>query len=89
MEETRSSPPSGRRGWKHWLSGWRAGLVGLVCVVSAAAFALGWWRTGGASLVALALAMVPCGIACALGLCILDRGKTKPHCHSGKAAPQP
>ena len=68
MEETHSSSPSGRHGWKRWLSGWRA---------------------GGASLVALALAMIPCGIACALGICVLDRSKTKPHCDSGKSTSQP
>ncbi|HEY7610891.1 MAG TPA: hypothetical protein VIF14_16805 [Alphaproteobacteria bacterium] len=89
MEETHPSPPSGRQGWKRWLSGWRAGLVVFVCVVSAAALAFGWWRAGSASLVALALAMIPCGIACALGICVLDRSKTKAHCHSGKATPRP
>ncbi len=89
MEETHSSSPSGRHGWKRWLSGWRAGLAVYFCVVSAAAFAFGWWRAGGASLVALALAMIPCGIACALGICVLDRSKTKPHCDSGKSTSQP
>ena len=79
-----AASPSPPRLWKRWLSGWRAGLLVLICVASAAFFAFGWWRAGGASLLALAIAMIPCGIACALGLCLMDRGKSKADCHSGK-----
>jgi hypothetical protein len=74
------------QGWRRFLDGWRAGLVVLVCAIIGAAFAFGWWRAGGAGLLALALATIPCGIACALGICILDRRKAKSHCHSGDAA---
>ena len=73
-------------GWRRFLEGWRAGVIVLICAITGAAFAFGWWHAGGAGLLALALATLPCGIACALGLCILDRRKAKSHCHSGEAA---
>ena len=82
-------PAAGARPWRRWRDGWRAGLLVLVCVVTGAAFAFGWWRAGGAGLLTLALAMLPCGIACALGLCVLERGKaSKARCH-GKAPSHP
>jgi len=58
----------------------------LVCVASGAAFAFGWGRLGGAGILTLALAMLPCGIACALGICVLERGKAKGRCHADGAA---
>jgi hypothetical protein len=85
MENPTPANPPHTHGWRRFASGWRAGLIVLICIISGAAFAFGWWRAGGAGILALALAMLPCGIACALGLCVLDRRKTKNHCHTGGA----
>ena len=57
----------------------------LVCMASGSAFAFGWWRLGGTGILILALVMLPCGIACALGICMLERGKAKRHCHADAA----
>jgi len=67
-----------------WLRGWRAGVMVLICVVATAALALGWHRFASLSFLALLLAILPCGIACALGICFLDRrqaSRSKPACH--------
>jgi hypothetical protein len=83
LEHVSIGKAGSRAGWT-WLQGWRAGLVVLICVVAAAALLLGWHRFASFSFLGLLLAILPCGIACALGICFLDRrkaGSKKPACH--------
>nr|WP_281722591.1 hypothetical protein [Nitrosomonas nitrosa] len=79
---------SSRRELNHgkwaWLRGWRAGVIMLSCAVAAAALLLGWHRVASVSFLALAVAALPCGVACALGIWLLDRRKGAGNCHGGE-----
>jgi hypothetical protein len=56
----------------------------LSCAVAAAALFLGWHRVASVGFLALAVAALPCGIACAAGFWLLDRRKGAGNCHGGE-----
>ena len=60
----------------------------LICTVAVAALLLGWHRVASVSFLALAALALPCGVACAVGIWLLDRRKGAGNCHvsGGKGA---
>jgi hypothetical protein len=54
------------------------------CVVVAAALLLGWNRVASVGFLTLAVAVLPCGVACAVGIWLLDRRKGAGNCRSGE-----
>jgi len=81
--QTKSSPPKHRDVKFAWLRGWRAGVMVLACTVAVAAGLLSWHRIASLSFLALALTLLPCGVACAVGVWLLDRRKGG-KCHGGE-----